>query len=78
MLSTIFRCPVIIALLEMYLYQVHCVCFGHKSSPLIVPNSMINDGVTSSHLAKRIFYPGWCTPGFTMPQMITCFAPNGI
>ena len=56
MLSTIFRCTFIIRLVEMYLYQVYCVCFGHKSSPLIVPNSMINDGVTlaSSSSTKDI------------------------
>ena len=57
MLSTIFMCTVIIALVEMYLHQFHSVCFGHKRSPLIVTNLMINVSATLASLSstKDIF-----------------------
>ena len=66
--------PGIVSLAEMYIFTNSIVCFVHKSSPVIVPTLMTN-GIFS--LYKGYFSLLWCTTGFAMPQLITCFAPNG-
>ena len=47
----------IVSLAEMYIFTNSTVCFGHKSSPVIVPNLMTNDRATlaSSACTKDIF-----------------------
>ena len=47
----------IVSLAETYIFSNSTVCFGYKSSPVIVPNLMTNDRaiLASSACTKDIF-----------------------